>query len=109
MKIGDIVSGGQIRTRALVMQQKTSRPVPFELLSDERMMITLRHKGIEVDELFLTGGIEKKNILDILKPQIFFDDQLGHVEPAAENTPCVHTPSGSETSKIAGSRSSSPA
>ena len=36
MKIGDIVSGGQIRTRAIVMQQKTSRPVQFELLADAR-------------------------------------------------------------------------
>jgi hypothetical protein len=26
MKIGDIVSGGQIRSRAIVMQQKTARP-----------------------------------------------------------------------------------
>lgn len=36
MKFGDIVSGGQIRTRAIVMQQKTSRPVQFELLPDAR-------------------------------------------------------------------------
>ena len=36
MKIGDIVSGGQIRTRAIVMQQKTGRPVQFELLPDAR-------------------------------------------------------------------------
>jgi integrase len=34
MKIGDVVSGGQIRTRAIVMQQKTGRPVQFELLPD---------------------------------------------------------------------------
>ncbi len=27
MKIGDIVSGGQVRTRAIVKQQKTGRPV----------------------------------------------------------------------------------
>lgn len=36
MKIGDVVSGGQIRTRAIVMQQKTGRPVQFELLPDTR-------------------------------------------------------------------------
>ena len=36
MKIGDLVSGGQIRTRAIVMQQKTGRPVQFELLTDAR-------------------------------------------------------------------------
>lgn len=36
MKIGDLVSGGQIRTRAIVMQQKTGRPVQFKLLPDAR-------------------------------------------------------------------------
>lgn len=36
MKIGDIVSSGQIRTRTIVMQQKTGRPVRFELRSDAR-------------------------------------------------------------------------
>ena len=32
VRIGDIVSGGRIRTRAIVVQQKTGRPVQFELL-----------------------------------------------------------------------------
>jgi len=36
MKIGDLVSGGQVRTPAIVMQQKTGRPVRFELLPDTR-------------------------------------------------------------------------
>jgi 5'-nucleotidase len=68
----------------------TARNAP----AHERMMTTLKHHGIEVDELFLTGGIEKKNILDVLRPQIFFDDQLGHLQPASGNTPCVHIPFG---------------
>lgn len=68
----------------------TARNAP----AHDRMMNTLEHHGMEVDELFLTGGIEKKNILDILRPQIFFDDQLGHLEPASGSTPCVHIPFG---------------
>ena len=32
VRIGDLVSGGQVRTRAIVVQQKTGRPVQFELL-----------------------------------------------------------------------------
>lgn len=68
----------------------TARNAP----AHERMMTTLGYHGIEVDELFLTGGIEKKNILDVLRPQIFFDDQLGHLEPASGSTPCVHIPFG---------------
>lgn len=68
----------------------TARNAP----AHERLLNTMKSLGIEPDELFLTGGIEKKNILDVLKPQIFFDDQLGHLTPASENTPCVHIPFG---------------
>ncbi len=68
----------------------TARNAP----AHERLINTMKHLGLEVDELFLTGGIEKKNILDVLKPQIFFDDQIGHLTPASESTPCVHIPFG---------------
>ncbi len=36
VRIGDLVSGGQIRLRAIVVQQKTGRPVQFELLEPAR-------------------------------------------------------------------------
>jgi len=47
LKIGDIVSGGQIRTRATVTQTKTGRPVQFELLSDARasLLAWLQRRG----------------------------------------------------------------
>jgi 5'-nucleotidase len=76
--------------KAIRISIVTARNAP----SHERLLNTMKNLGIEADELFLTGGIEKKNILDVLKPQIFFDDQIGHLTPAAENTPCVHIPFG---------------
>lgn len=36
IKIGDIVSGAEIRMRSIVIQQKTGRPVQFELTADVR-------------------------------------------------------------------------
>jgi integrase len=36
IKIGDLVSGGRVRSRAIVVQQKTGRPVQFELLEPAR-------------------------------------------------------------------------
>jgi integrase len=36
IKIGDLVSGGRVRPRAIVVQQKTGRPVQFELLEPAR-------------------------------------------------------------------------
>ncbi len=68
----------------------TARNAP----AHERLITTLKNYEIDTDELFLTGGIEKKNILDVLKPHIFFDDQIGNLEPASKNTPCVHIPFG---------------
>ena len=35
VKIGDLVSGGRVRNRTMVIQQKTKRPVQFEIL-DQR-------------------------------------------------------------------------
>ncbi|MEC5322896.1 tyrosine-type recombinase/integrase [Aurantimonas sp. A3-2-R12] len=39
VKIGDLTSGGQIRTRAIVVQRKTKRPVQFELLEPARLSL----------------------------------------------------------------------
>ena len=77
-------------TQALRIAIVTARNAP----SHERMMTTLQEAGVDPDELFLLGGIEKKNVLDILKPHLFFDDQIGHLEPASEDTPSVHIPFG---------------
>ena len=68
----------------------TARNAP----AHERLITTLEKYEIQTDELFLIGGIKKKNFLDVLKPHIFFDDQLGNLEPASESTPCIHVPFG---------------
>jgi 5'-nucleotidase len=73
----------------------TARNAP----AHERLLNTLSSLNIETDELFLLGGIEKKNVLDVLKPHIFFDDQLGHLTPASMNTPSVHIPFGNINKK----------
>ncbi len=39
VKISDLVSGGKVRSRAIVVQQKTGRPVQFELLESARASI----------------------------------------------------------------------
>ena len=55
IKIGDVVAGEDIRTRAIVIQQKTRRPVQFELTSDVRSSLLSwleRRGGSNVDHLF---------------------------------------------------------
>ncbi len=47
IKIGDIVSGSDIRMRAIVIQQKTGKPVQFELTADVRasLLAWLERRG----------------------------------------------------------------
>ena len=57
------------------------------------MISSLKNWGINVDDAFFLGGIDKSRILSILKPHIFFDDQLGHLDHL-NNVPAVHIPFG---------------
>ncbi|QDZ09178.1 tyrosine-type recombinase/integrase [Sphingomonas panacisoli] len=52
VKIGDLVSGAEIRTRAIVIQQKTGRPVQFELTADVRssLLAWLERRGGSIDD-----------------------------------------------------------
>lgn len=52
VRIGDLVSGGRIWTRAVVVQQKPGRPVQFELLEPARISILawLEHRGGALDD-----------------------------------------------------------
>ena len=67
----------------------TARSAP----AHERVVASLKAWGVEVDDAFFLGGIEKSRILNILKPHIFFDDQMTHFE-GIENVPAVHIPFG---------------
>jgi 5'-nucleotidase len=68
----------------------TARNAP----SHERVINTIQSWGIMVDEAFFLGGIEKKRVLEVLAPHIFFDDQELHLEQAAKVLPSVHIPFG---------------
>jgi len=52
IKIGDLVSGGQIPARAIVVEQKTGRPVQFELKEDARasLLAWLDRRGGKIDD-----------------------------------------------------------
>src|SRR6476660_6269431 len=47
VRIGDLVSGGRVRNRAIVIQSKTGRPVQFELLKPARgsLLAWLERRG----------------------------------------------------------------
>ncbi|WP_194932758.1 5'-nucleotidase, partial [Pseudomonas aeruginosa] len=68
----------------------TARNAP----SHERVINTMRHWNIRVNSAFFLGGIEKKSVLEVLSPHIFFDDQRLHLDPASSVLPSVHIPFG---------------
>jgi len=68
----------------------TARSAP----AHERAVNTLKALGIAVDDMFLLGGIEKKRILEIMKPHLYFDDQMVHLSASIKNVPLVHIPFG---------------
>ena len=68
----------------------TARNAP----SHERALNTLKSWGVMPNDAFFLGGIEKKRVLEVLKPHIFFDDQSGHLAGAATVVPSVHIPFG---------------
>lgn len=61
MKIGDIVNGRPIRTRAIMMQQKTTRPVQFEILPDARasLLAWLERRGGSVDDYVFPSRVDR--------------------------------------------------
>lgn len=66
----------------------TARNAPAEM----RVIKTLRHWGVYVDEVFFLGGLEKTKVLEAFKPHIFFDDQDLHLEKAAHVVPSGKVP-----------------
>lgn len=59
IKIGELVIGGQIRNRAIVVQQKTGRPVQFELMQDARasLLAWLERRGGALDDFVFPSRI----------------------------------------------------
>jgi 5'-nucleotidase len=68
----------------------TARNAP----AHERAINTLSSWNVSVDEMFLLGGIEKRRILEVMKPHLFIDDQTTHLDQSLVDVPLVHIPSG---------------
>ena len=60
IKIGDLVIGGQIRHRAIVVQRKTGKPVQFELMHDARSSLLpwLERRGGTVDDYVFPSRVD---------------------------------------------------
>jgi len=68
----------------------TARNAP----SHERALKTLKAWGVNANDAFFLGGVDKGLVLGVLQPHIFFDDQSGHLESTSLVAPSVHVPFG---------------
>lgn len=60
MKVGSLVTGTEIRTRALVVQQKSGRPVQFEITAEVRasLLAWLERRGGTVDDYAFPSRVD---------------------------------------------------
>jgi len=68
----------------------TARSAP----AHERVIRTLRAWQIRIDESLFLGGLEKGEFLRAYGADVFFDDQQGHCQSAAQHVPTGHVPHG---------------
>ncbi|MEV6667615.1 5'-nucleotidase [Streptomyces nigra] len=77
----------KIRVRVSLV---TARNAP----AHERAVRSLKGWGVTVNDAFFLGGIDKSAIMQVLRPHIFFDDQVSHLAGTSRSTPSVHVPFG---------------
>lgn len=76
--------------RRLFVSIVTARNAP----AYARAIKSLKSWGLRVNDGFFLGGWEKSAVLEILRPHIFFDDQMSHLEGTQSHVPSVHVPFG---------------
>ena len=81
MKIGDIVAGGALRTRATVIQQKTHRPVQFELMTEARktLLTWLTRRGGTLDDFIFPSRVNYMGHLSTRQYARLIDEWVGAV------------------------------
>ncbi len=86
----DIQSAYPIEDNPIRTALVTARSAP----AHKRVILTLRHWGIRIDEALFLGGREKGPFLAAFGADIFFDDQTAHCESARAHVTTGHVPHG---------------
>ena len=79
--------GSAMRIRTALV---TARSAP----AHDRAVRTLMSWDIEVDEAMFLGGLDKGPFLQVFEPDFYFDDQITHVQSAAQAGPSGHVDAG---------------
>jgi integrase len=76
VRIRDLVSGGRVRARALVIQQKTGRPVQFELLEPARTSLLdwLERRGGALDDIAFPSRLDASRHMSTRQYSLLVDE-----------------------------------
>uniref|UniRef100_A0A3Q4BK95 Uncharacterized protein n=1 Tax=Mola mola TaxID=94237 RepID=A0A3Q4BK95_MOLML len=93
---------GKLQRKFYAKNQRLECPIRTFLVtsrsaasSGARVLKTLRSWGLEIDEALFLAGAPKGPLLKKIKPHIYFDDQMFHIEGAKElGTIAAHVPYG---------------
>lgn len=93
---------GKLQKKFYAKNQRLNCPIRTYLVtarsaasSGARVLKTLRSWGLEIDEALFLAGAPKGPLLQKIRPHIFFDDQMFHIEGAKElGTIAAHVPYG---------------
>jgi integrase len=91
VRIGDLVLGAQVRTRAIVVQAKTGKPVQFELMPDARasLLAWLERRGGTLDDfVFRVAWITPARLARASTPGLWMSGwkALGYAARSTERT-----------------------
>lgn len=77
---------GKLQRRFYVKNERMTCPIRTYLVtarsaasSGARVLKTLRSWGLEIDEALFLAGAPKGPLLQMIRPHIFFDDQMSHI------------------------------
>ncbi|KAM8846608.1 cytosolic 5'-nucleotidase 1A-like [Synchiropus picturatus] len=93
---------GKLQRKFYAKNQRLDCPIRTFLVtarsaasSGARVLKTLRSWGLEIDEALFLAGAPKGPLLQKIRPHIYFDDQMFHIEGAKElGTISAHVPYG---------------
>ncbi len=81
LKIGDLVSGGTFRDRATVIQQRTGRPVHFEIMTEARRSLEawLKRRGGSICDFVFPSRIDYLGHLSTRQYARLFDEWVSTI------------------------------
>ncbi|XP_066467929.1 cytosolic 5'-nucleotidase 1B [Tiliqua scincoides] len=93
---------GRLQKKFYIKNERLDAPIRTYLVtarsaasSGARVLKTLRSWGVQIDEALFLAGAPKGPVLAKIRPHIFFDDQMFHIEGARQlGTIAAHVPYG---------------